>query len=190
MPELDDRELMALLKSMDAKENDIGFRFMYSSYLAMIQNLVINNKGNEVEAEDIFQDGLIVLFNQIRKRDLELRCTVKTYLYSVCRNLWLKKLRKNKRQAGLKEGDLPFVTVQDTLLKTLEVTEEKKIVAEFLAKLNPGCRTILKYFYFDRKKMSEIAALMGLANEQGAKNKKSMCMKKLKSLMKDSEYFK
>ena len=151
---------------------------------------MLNNNGDSQDGEDIFQDGLIVLFNQARKPDFELRCTIKTYLYSVCRNLWLKKLRKSSRVVELTESIKQFITIDESQLKTLEVTEEKEIVANYLNQLSNGCQEILKYFYFDKKKMSEIASLMGLANEQGAKNKKSMCMKKLKSLMKDSKHFK
>jgi len=190
MSELDDKELMALLKSSNSSENDKGFRYMYKEYHGMIQNVVSNNSGDRQEGEDIFQDGLIVLFNQAKKPDFELRCTIKTYLYSICRNLWLKKLRKSSRIVELTDSVKQFVTVDESQLKTLEVNEEKEIVASYLDQLSEGCQGILKYFYFEKKKMTEIAELMGLANEQGAKNKKSMCMKKLKSMMKDSKYFK
>lgn len=189
MSELDDKALMALLRSSRRQENDKGFRYMYGAYLGMIQNVVLNNKGDVKDAEDVFQDALIVLYNQSKKDDFELRCTIKTYLYSICRNLWLKKLRKSSRIVELSDTVKQFVTIDESQLKTLEATEEKKIVANYLGQLSDGCQTILRYFYFDKKKISEIADLMGLANEQGAKNKKSMCMKKLKSLMKDSIHF-
>ncbi len=190
MSDLGDKELMYLLKSSKPDDNDKGFRYMYNEYLGIIRNMVLNNNGDVKEGEDIFQDGLIVLFNQARKQDFELRCTIKTYLYSICRNLWLKKLRKSNRVVELTESIKQFVTVDESQLKTLEVTEEKEIVARYLSQLSEGCQQILKYFYFERKKMAEIAELMSLTNEQGAKNKKSMCMKKLKAMMKDSKHFK
>ena len=190
MYELDDKALLELLKSSSQQDNDKGFRYMYGAYLGMIQTIVQNNKGDAKDAEDVFQDALIVLYNQTKKEDFELRCTIKTYLYSICRNLWLKKLRKSNRVVELSDSVKQFVTVDETQLKTLEVTEEKEIVANYLGQLSEGCQTILRYFYFEKKKMSEIAQLMGLANEQGAKNKKSVCMKKLKSLMKNSNHFK
>ena len=190
MSELGDKELMNLIKSVNSSENDKGFRYMYQEYLGMVQNVVLNNSGDSQDGEDVFQDGMIVLFNQARKPDFELRCTIKTYLYSICRNLWLKKLRKSSRIVELSESITQFVAIDESQLKTLEVTEEKEIIANYMSQLSDGCREILKYFYFEKKKMTEIAQLLGLANEQGAKNKKSMCMKKLKSLMKESKHFK
>ena len=190
MSEIDDKELMSLLKSTRESDNDRAFRYMYASYREMIQQVIIKNKGDQQDGEDVFQDALIVLFNQAKKSDFELRCTIKTYLYSICRNLWLKKLRKSGRMVELTDTVQQYVVVEESQLKTLEVTEEKEIIASFLGKLSAGCQQILKYFYFERKKMSEIADLMGLATEQGAKNKKSTCMKKLKSIMKESSHFK
>lgn len=190
MSELEDKELMSLIKSSKSNDNDKGFRYMYNAYFGMIQNVVLNNNGDRQDGEDIFQDGMIVLFNQARKEDFELRCTIKTYLYSICRNLWLKKLRKSKRVVELTETVKQYVTVDESQLKTLEITEEKEIVSKYIDQLSEGCKKILKYFYFDKKKMWEISELLGLASEQGAKNKKSVCMKKLKTMMKDSKHFK
>ena len=163
---------------------------MYKEYRGVIQNVVLKNNGDQQDAEDIFQDGIIVLYNQAKKPNFELNCAVKTYLYSICRNLWLKKLRKFNRVVELTDSIKQHVTIEESQLKTLEVTEEKEILAGYLDQLSEGCHKILKYFYFEKKKMAEIADLMDLANEQGAKNKKSMCMKKLRSLMKASKYFK
>ena len=46
MSELGDKELLALLKSSDTNQNDKGFRYMYKAYLGMIQNVVLNNNGD------------------------------------------------------------------------------------------------------------------------------------------------
>lgn len=190
MSGLDDKELMALIKSSDPSANEEGFRIIYKEYLGMIQNVILKNNGDSKDSEDVFQDALIVIFNQSRKPDFELRCSIKTYIYSICRNLWLKKLRRSGRIVELTDTIKQFETIEETQLETLVVTEEKEIVAKYLSQLGGGCQEILKYFYFDKKKMIEIAQLMGLANEQVAKNKKSMCMKKLKAMMKNSKHFK
>ena len=120
MSKLDDKTLVRLLKSSNPDDNDKGFRFMYSEYLGMIQNVIVNNKGDMQEAEDIFQDGLIVIYNQAKKTDFELRCSIKTYLYSICRNLWLKKLRKSSRVVELSDSMNQFIPIEESQLKTLE----------------------------------------------------------------------
>ena len=64
---------------------------------------------------------------------------------------------------------------------TVLKNEESNLVAQMLDQIGKDCKQILLFFYFEKNKMSEIANKMNLANEQVAKNKKSNCMKKLKS---------
>ncbi len=190
MSEYDDNALIELIKSNKPSENDKAFKQLYRVYFSVIQKIILNNSGDDQDAEDIFQDGLIVLYHQIKKGNLDLNCSLKTYLYSVCRNLWLKKLRKKSRIVELSDTLKSYIPIEDSHLKTLEESEQKKIVRLHLDQLSSGCKDILLYFYFEKIKMSEIAHLMNLANQQVAKNKKAGCMKKLKALMKDSSFFK
>jgi len=46
--------------------------------------------------------------------------------------------------------------------------------------LKGDCQRVLKMYYYERLRMSEIARKMGYLNDQVAKNKKSSCLRKLK----------
>ena len=190
MLKYDDITLINLIKSARQRENDKAFKHLYEEYFSVIQKVVYANSGDGQDAEDIFQDGLIVLYHQIKKDKLDLTCSLKTYLYSICRNLWLKKLRRSSKIVELSDTLQQYVSIEESHIKVLEENEQKKIIADYLDQLNEGCRKILLYFYFEKIKMSEIAELTGLGSEQAAKNKKSGCMKKLSALMKNSHYFK
>ncbi len=186
----EDTTLIKLIQSGKAMDNDRAFKQLYQTHKDPIFNMVVNNSGDPEDAEDIFQDGLIVLYHQIKKGSHELNCSLKTYLYSICRNLWLKKLRTSSRVVKLSDTLKHYIPIEESSLRTLEENEQKKVISEFLDQLGEGCKTILTKFYFEKIKMTEIAQRMGLANEQVAKNKKSGCMKKLKVLMKNSSFFK
>ena len=58
----------------------------------MVQSLIINNNGTADDAKDIFQEAMIVLYEKARSGTFELSCQIKTYVYSVSRRLWLKKI--------------------------------------------------------------------------------------------------
>lgn len=190
MEKLDDSTLIRLIQSNKIKENDRAFKYLYQTLFGVILKMIITNNGDDEDAEDIFQDGLIVIYHQIKKNNLTLNCTLKTYVYSICRNLWLKKIRKKSRVVKLSDTLEHYIPVEESILSTLEQNEQKKIISDFLDQMTDGCKTILMNFYFKKIKMSDIAKKMGLANEQVAKNKKSGCMKKLKALMTNSSYFK
>ena len=92
-PELIDNDLLKGLAEGDRK----CIELIYKSHFNMIQTLVINNSGSIDDARDIFQEALVVLYEKVRMGSFELNCQLKTYLYSVCKRLWLKRLQYNSR---------------------------------------------------------------------------------------------
>ena len=57
---------------------------------------------------------------------------------------------------------------------------------KLLESLGKDCKRVLVLYYYERLKMKEIAGIMNFANDQVAKNKKSSCLKKLKSIVSES----
>ncbi|MEM1322088.1 MAG: sigma-70 family RNA polymerase sigma factor [Bacteroidota bacterium] len=185
MDELTDDQLIAALQSSDQLEVNKALKGLYARYYPVIANFVSQNNGSADDAADIFQDAIIVFYRKIRTGELQLNCSVLTYLYSVCRNLWLYRLRGRKKQVQLND-ELESIPIDENSLDVLMADESKEQIASLMARLGEGCQRILRYFYFDRLRMRDIAQRMGLANEQVAKNKKAGCMKKLKTLIGES----
>ncbi|MBK7410839.1 MAG: hypothetical protein IPJ40_23940 [Saprospirales bacterium] len=66
-------------------------------YLPGIRQHITHNNGTEQDAEDTFQEALISLFLKTRDKGLhDLTCTFYTFLFEICKRLWLSKLRKEK----------------------------------------------------------------------------------------------
>jgi DNA-directed RNA polymerase specialized sigma24 family protein len=90
-----------LLKGLS--QNDKGaIESIYKDNYGVIQHLIINNNGSEDDAKDIFQEALIVLYEKSKSGVFELNCQIKTYMYSVSKRLWLKRLQKRKRYMWMK----------------------------------------------------------------------------------------
>ena len=87
-PDIKENELLKGLALGDKK----AVETIYKDNFNMVQSLVINNNGSAQEAKDIFQEAMIVLLEKARSGNFELSCQIKTYVYSVCRRIWLKKL--------------------------------------------------------------------------------------------------
>jgi len=185
MNQLSDDEIIVILQSPDNVKKNQGLKQLYSNYYPLINNFIMANNGSEEEAADIFQDGIIVFYEKIRLGQLNLNCSIKTYIYSVCRNLWLNRLRSKKRITKLDET-FDAIPIPLESLSVLDISERNELVMHLMEKLGEDCKKILTFFYFDRLRMKEIANKMTLANEQEAKNKKSNCMKKLRLLVLDS----
>ena len=89
-----------------AKRKERVIQHVYQTCYPDIRKLILTNTGNEHDVEDIFQEAMIVLFQKITEQGLVLTVKFKTYLYSVCRFLWLQELEKRSRKtSGLTSVD-------------------------------------------------------------------------------------
>lgn len=183
------QRIIGLLQSEKASENDQGLKILYQQFFPMVSHLVRQNSGNMEDVEDLFQDGILVLFNQIKKGELVLTCKLRTYFYSICRNLWLNKLNQRKTEIVDIQDHEAFITIEPAIFKSIEVNEEKQAMLKLLGHLGENCQRLLLYFYYERIQMKEIATRMNFANDQVARNKKVKCLKKLVTIMNKSAFF-
>ena len=145
----------------------------------MMTKLVMNNNGNEDEAKDIFQEGLIVFWQKAISGNLVLTSKISTFIYSICQNLWRKELERKSRLSN-EEKDSAVIEDSDRL-------ERIKIVNDCINQLGDTCRKILTYYYFENLSMHDIAEKLGFANADTAKTKKYKCKKELDEIVR-SQY--
>ena len=77
--------------------SDYIIKHVYQEFFPTIKYLIKKNTGNEEDAEDIFQESLIVVLKNVQKEDFYLSCSFLTYLYSISRNLWMQRLKAKKK---------------------------------------------------------------------------------------------
>ncbi len=169
-----DEDLLLLLRENHRK----AFEYLYRGHYAMVEYFVKGNSGNAQDAEDIFQETMLVLFDKARYEQFTLSCTVKTFIYSVARNTWLKKLRDNRIKISVKD----FERYDDIAVEEDNTENDKQQqVKTAMEQLGEGCRKILLLFYYQKKRMEEIAAELGYTNADNAKNQKYKCLQQLKT---------
>ena len=182
MEPITDYKLIELLRSIDRVENDRAMSFLYQKLYVKVSSHVLRNSGRPEDAADLFQDGLIVLYKAVRQMKIPDDTNIQGYLFAICRNLWLKRWSRQKKQQPLTKEyeDIPSEVSQ---LEMLISKEKEAAIQQILERLGGKCRQLLLHFYYDRLRMKEIVEIMGFSSEQVAKNKKSACMKKLRSLL-------
>jgi len=88
-----------------ATGNPLVIRQIYTQYFDSIAKYILHNKGTIDDAKDIFQDAMMVIYEKAQQADFELQYSLHTFLYTICRNLWLKKLRnKSSKEVSLPEN--------------------------------------------------------------------------------------
>ncbi|MEO5967815.1 MAG: sigma-70 family RNA polymerase sigma factor, partial [Ferruginibacter sp.] len=112
----------------------------------------------------------------------ELNCKLKTYIYSISRRLWLKKLQLSQRTTYIYDNTEDVVAVEDEIDLHEKKNNEFLIMEESLAKVGEPCKTLLEEFYIHKKQMQEIAEMFGYTNADNAKTQKYKCLVRLKKL--------
>lgn len=155
---------------------------LYIGYFPMILQFILNNNGDEDDAKDVYQEGIIVLYNKIKGGNFELSSKLKTYIYSVCRRIWLKKLAQQSRKTSNIADFEDVISTEDDV----EQHEEKDLQFEkmqaALLHLGEPCKTIIQDFYIHNLSMQDICEKFGYTNTDNAKTQKYKCLQRLKKI--------
>ena len=164
-------------------QDDKVLNWLYDSYFQSVRNHVLNNSGSDDDVSDVFQDAIIVLYNQITEDKLRLTSDLKGYFFGIARNVWNSQLRKKQKTIEL-EFDLPDEEeTEDQSDPTLE-----RIISRVFQRLKPDQQMVLNLFS-DGLSYEEIAVKLNLKNEVYARRKKYLCKEALLELVKeDPEY--
>ena len=155
---------------------------IYRENYNVVQALVLKNSGSIDDAKDIFQEAMIVLYEKVQSEAFVLNCQIKTYLYSVSRRLWLKRLAHQNRFLIIDEAEHDVINVEG------DVDDQEKHHMDFLmmeramGSLGEPCKSLLEAFYLEKRTMQEIAFNFGYTNPENAKNQKYKCLVRLKKL--------
>jgi RNA polymerase sigma factor (sigma-70 family) len=171
----------ALLEGL-ASHDKGAIETIYRENYSTIQAFIVKNNGFPDDARDIFQEAMIVLFEKAKSKSFVLSCQIKTYLYSVCRRLWLKKLQQQNKNYPSYELLEETVPVEDDLETYEKIDNDFKLMEHALMKLGEPCKGILEAYYVQRKSMPEIAEAFGYTNADNAKTQKYKCLMRLKKI--------
>ncbi len=177
-PENNERILLQGLARNDRKAVETIYKENYGT----VQSLIINNNGTADDAKDIFQEAMIVLYEKARSGTFELNCLIKTYVYSVARRLWLKRLQQANRYNGEISGSEAAVPVEDDIGEHARRDAEFEMMEKAILSLGEPCKSLLEAFYLQKRNMQEIATSFGYTNAENAKTQKYKCLVRLKKI--------
>ena len=170
-----------LLKGLAGSDKQ-AIETIYRENYGMIQAFILNNNGSHDDARDIFQEAMIVLFEKTRTETFELSSQLKTYIYSVCRRLWLKRLNQMQRYNGHTDNMEETLPVDEDMELHKKRDTDFTLMENAMSKIGEPCKSLLDAYYIQKKHMQEIAADFGYTNADNAKTQKYKCLMRLKKL--------
>lgn len=148
----------------------------------MVQAFILNNNGSYDDARDIFQEAMIALYEKAQSDSFVLTSQIKTYVYSICRRLWLKRLQQMGRYMGKMENIEETVAVEEDIEMHEKRNAEFAIMDRAMNSLGEPCKSLLEGYYIKKMGMQELAVEFGYTNADNAKNQKYKCLMRLKKL--------
>ena len=171
----------ALLKGL-AENDSRAVEALYKSHFGMIQHFVTNNNGSFDDARDIFQEAMITLYEKVQLDNFALTCQIKTYLFSICKNLWLKRLQQMGKYSTPLSAQEETISVEEDMDQFEKKDAAFAIMDRALNSLGEPCKSLLEGYYLNKKGMQELASQFGYTNADNAKNQKYKCLMRLKKL--------
>lgn len=160
---------------------DVVLRALYKKYYNLVLKYVVNNSGTSEAAADIYQETIIVLYENVQKPGFELNCQLQTFIFSIARRLWLKQLRNNGHTLRFKEDEEDeVVDVSEEISDHLKKESDIEKMNACMEELGEPCKTLLKDFYVYKLSMEEISEKFGYTNADNAKTQKYKCLQRLK----------
>lgn len=177
-----------LVNLKNGKQNS-AIQLLYQHVFPVVRSFILKNSGDSEQAEDIFHDGVIILFQKSKEIDFNIP-DIKAYLYTISKNLWISKARRDSKVVYneiLNEYD----PGNENDIENHLLTQEKEMAMEaILNKLGTACKELLKLTFYEDYSLKEAAEKLNISNAEVAKTNQYRCKKKLMTLISKNEGFK
>ena len=162
-------------------ESNYAFGQLYKEYFGMVQHFVTNNNGRKDDADDIFQDTMMVLVEKLRQDNFQLTASLKTYIMAISKNLWLKRLRTAYRETEFTdEHDNQFFEDINLAIEKEKTYADK--LQTYLHKITKHCQGLIHDMFFKEKAIEQIQKEYGYSTKHNAQNQKHKCVSQIKKV--------
>jgi RNA polymerase sigma factor (sigma-70 family) len=163
---------------------DEAIRHLYRTQFNLTAAYIRQNSGSDQDAEDIFQEVVLVFIEVLKKDKFRGESSISTFLYALTRNIWLNELKKRGRSKHRDEVFEKNKDKTDMDVGHLIVNREMKSqLMQLVETLGETCKKILLAFYYENLAMKEILKTLEYENEQVVRNKKYKCLKQLEQML-------
>jgi RNA polymerase sigma factor (sigma-70 family) len=152
---------------------------IYEDEFPKIVRMVIQNSGNIENAKDIFQDGLVVLIENIFHKKVDLTASFESYLYGICRLLWLNQLKQKRKVVKFKD-DYSYDNSEFCFMEIETNEDNYEKISGIIESMGNPCQKLLKYYYYQKMNWEDIAEQLGYATAGSARNQKYKCLERIR----------
>jgi len=171
-------EVLDILDALKSEQNK-AFESLYDSYFDKVKRFICHNNGNTNDAEDVFQDAMMVLVQKIRNDHFRLTASMGTYIMAISKNIWLNRLRDSKRKGEQSDAYLKAI-----FMEVDEAIEQERFyksqLQKYIYKVSKHCQGVIDDVFFKGKTTEQIQQEYGYSSRQNAANQQYKCVEQLR----------
>lgn len=143
---------------------------------------------NEEDAIEIYQKAFTILYFNIKNGKLtELSSSLKTYLFSIGKNLFRERFRDKHNKLVNFDDVVNTKAIQqnvDTkILDHYQDNHKKEVVRHLLNQIGNPCKRLLELMFINGYAAEAVVHEMGYSDERVVRKRKSLCLKKLREMV-------
>lgn len=181
-----DKNIIALIKQGEKRKS---IQYLYTEYSDKVKSMIRNRGGNNEEAQDIFQDALIIFYQKVLENELTGdNCNIGGFIMSVAQKMWYTKASR-KEMMNRHHQNLRVDEKITTSYEFIFSKERKGLMDKIFDMMGENCRKIIEYVIYENLSMKEIAQKLEYTSEDVAKATHYRCRQKLAKQLKENQSF-
>lgn len=125
-------------------DNTEVLSFLYEHNFESLNSKIISEGGNRKDSEDIFHDALLILYLKVKNEQLQLTCSVHTFLQAIARNLWKRKLASNAFRVTKLEANVYEISDETQVDEEYIHVERRKLYLKHLGDMPNDCKRLIQ----------------------------------------------
>ena len=153
------------------------FLALYKKAFPVVARYVARMGGSLEEAQDIFQDTLVIYYEKVASAQAGIIVNEKAYLLGIAKRLWLQHYKTGLKNQPLNDFDTEIVSDEQPAAAKL---------MHYLATAGSKCMELLKAYYYDHLPVGDVATLFGYSGTHSATVAKYKCLEKVRETVKQN----
>jgi len=182
---IEEQEIPSLIRQ---GKDRVVIPLLYKILFPKVKAYILRNRGSKEDADDVFQDAVLLFYTQVVENKFNDKYTVYGYVYRLSINRWLNKIRKDKKLVfveGLQDEEDRVDERAD--MRALNVLlNHENVLRKLFSGIGEKCIEILTYTIYYNLMLEDIVLRMGFTSEGAVKMQLKRCKGKLyKEIEKD-----
>lgn len=163
------------------KGNNTAIKEIYKSNFSYCTTFIVRNGGSQDDAREIYQRSMVIFLEKLQDEAFELTSNIKKYLSGICRNQWLKELKRRGKmeELGTEQDGPPAKSFGEDSGVEEEAPTRLQLIFKYLNAGSASCKQLLLLTFFNKLPDKEIAPVMNYSLEF-VRNKRRRCINSIR----------